>query len=139
MEQKKKKLYIGCALTIVPQDKKEVFWGIIKEIKKELNKNFEILEFKGLGDFTTKEVYDFDIKECVMKADYMLAICDYPSLGLGYELGTAVEKMGIPVLAMAHKDLPVAKLIRGINHPNFNFFYYNSMDEIIKKSLEIFT
>ena len=138
MEQKKKKLYIGCALTIVPQDKKEVFWGIIKEIKKELNKNFEILEFKGLGDFTTKEVYDFDIKECVMKADYMLAICDYPSLGLGYELGTAVEKMGIPVLAVAHKNALIAKLIRGIDHKNFEFFYYNSTKEIIEKTLEIF-
>lgn len=133
----KKKLYVGCALTVVPPDKKEAFWQMIKDIKKELANHFEVLEFKGLGDFTVKEIYDFDIKECVMKADCMLAICDYPSLGLGYEIATSVEKLGIPVLAMAHKDALVAKLIRGVDHPNFNFIYYNSTDEIIEKTVEL--
>ncbi|MBI3888248.1 hypothetical protein HY311_00435 [Candidatus Nomurabacteria bacterium] len=133
----KKKLYVGCALTVVPAEKKDFFWGMIKDIKKELSKSFEILEFKGLGDHTPQEVYDFDIRECVMKADFMLAICDYPSLGLGYEIATSVEKLGIPVLAVAHKDSVVAKLIRGIDHKNFHFIYYNSVDEIIEKTLEI--
>lgn len=133
----KKKLYVSCALTVVPPDKKEAFWGMVKDIKKELSKSFEILEFKGLGDFTPEEVYDFDIKECVMKADCMLSVCDYPSLGTGYEIGTSVEKLGIPVLAVAHKDSVVAKLIRGIDHKNFHFIYYDSVDEIIQKTLEI--
>lgn len=116
---------------------------MISEIKKELSKSFEILEFLGVGDigsvrpFTPQEIYDYDIRKCVMKADCMLAICDYPSIGLGYEMGTAVEKLGIPVLAMARKDAIVGRLIRGIDHKNFNFFYYNSAEEIIEKTLEI--
>jgi hypothetical protein len=139
----KKKLYIGCALTIVPEDKKESFWAMIVEIKKELKKHFELLEFLGIGDlgsakpYTPQEIYDYDIRECVMKANYMLAICDYPSLGLGYEIATAVEKLQIPVIAMAQKDVVVARLIRGVDHKNFHFIYYDSVDEIIKKTLEI--
>lgn len=118
---------------------------MIINIKKELSKSFEILEFLGVGDigsakpYTPQEIYDYDIRKCVMKADCMLAICDYPSIGLGYEMATAIEKIGIPVLAVAHKDAIVGRLIRGIDHKNFNFLYYNSVNKIIKKTLEILT
>lgn len=137
-----KKLYVGCSLTLLPPDKKEVFLQMITEIKKELSKSFEILEFLGIGDigsarpYTPKEIYDYDIKKCVMKADCMLAFCDYPSLGLGYEMGTAIEKQGIPVLAVAHKDSIVGRIIVGIDHKNFNFEYYDNTQDIIEKTLE---
>src|SRR3989344_5817513 len=127
----KKKLYIGCSLTLLPLDKKDAFLSMIKEMKQELGKSFEILEFLGIGDigsareYTSQEIYDWDIKNCVMKMDCMLAICDYPSLGLGYEMATAIEKRGIPVLAVAHKDAIVGRIIRGIDHINFEFYYYN--------------
>ena len=142
--EKKKKLYIGCSLTLLPVDKKDDFLRMTSEIKKELGKYFEVLEFKGMADLLTdhpltpQQIYDFDIKECVMKADCMLAFCDYPSLGLGYEMATCIEKQGIPVLAVAHKDAIVGRIIRGIGHKDFKFFYYNSEEEIIKKTLEIF-
>jgi predicted metal-binding protein len=141
----KKKLYIGCALTNLPADKRDALLEMISEIKKELSKTFEILVFKGVSDLgsskplSVKEIYDFDIKECVMKAECMLAIVDYPSLGLGYEIATAVEKMGIPVLAVAHKDSIVTRLIMGIDHKNFKFFNYNSAEEITKKTVESLT
>jgi hypothetical protein len=140
-----KKLYIGCSLTLLPSDKKDAFLEMISLIKKELSKSFEILEFLGIADlssthpFTPREIYDYDIKGCVMKADCMLAICDYPSTGLGYEMATAVEKLGIPVLAVAHKDSVVGRIIRGIDHKNFQFFYYNSVDKIIEKTVETLT
>ena len=142
-KQIKKKLYIGCSLTLLPPNQKEEFLQMISEIKKELGKSFEILEFLGIDDigtvkpYTPRQIYDFDIKECLMKTDYFLAICDYPALGLGYEIGTAVEKRGIPVLAIAHKDSKVSRSIVGVDHPNFHFLYYNSVDEIIEKTLEI--
>lgn len=141
----KKKLYIGCALTNLPADKRDVLLEMISDIKKELGKHFEILVFKGVSDLgsghplSAKEIYDFDIKECVLKADYMLAIVDYPSLGLGYEIATAVEKLSIPVLAVARKDSTVTRLIIGIDHPNFEFYNYNSAQEIIEKALEKLT
>lgn len=131
----KKKLYIGCALTNLPLDKKGEFLSIIRQVKNTLNEFFEVIEFLGVDDASKAsplEVYNFDIKECVMKADCMLAICDYPSLGLGYEIATAVEKRGIPVLAIAHRDSEVTRLIRGIDHPGFSFKTYNSIEEIIK-------
>jgi len=138
----KKKLYIACALTNLPADKKEEFLQMIFDIKKELSKSFEILEFLGINDASKAsplEVYNFDIKNCVMKADCMLAICDYPSLGTGYEIGVAVEKLSIPVLAVAHRDSIVTRLIRGVDHPNFHFMYYDSVDEIIEKTIVILT
>lgn len=136
----KKKLYIGCALTILPSDKKVAFMEMISKLKEDLKENFEIIDFLGIGGPSTApplDIYTHDIKNCVKKADCMLAICDYPSLGLGYEIGTAVEGQGIPVLAVAHKDALVTRLIRGIDHKNFHFMYYDSVDEIIEKTSEL--
>mgnify|MGYP003474845712 CR=1 FL=1 len=130
----KKKLYVGCALTNLSPDRKVEFLSMIRQVKNTLKEYFEVMEFLGVDDASQaspREVYNFDIKECVMKADYMLAICDYPSLGLGYEISTAVEKRGIPVLAMAHRDSEVTRLIRGIDNPEFNFEIYNSIEDII--------
>lgn len=139
----KKKLYIGCALTRLSPDKEKDFLQMLAEIKLGLQDRFEIVEFLGVTglapDASPLEVYIHDIKKSVMKADCMLAICDYPSLGTGYEIATAVEKQGIPVLAMANKDTLVSKLIRGIDHKNFHFMYYGSVDEIIEKTIETLT
>jgi hypothetical protein len=137
----KKKLYVGCALTYLPKGA-ESFPDMVAELRKELGKNFEVMEFWNAihpSAGTPLDVYTHDIKNSVMKADCMLAICDHPSLGLGYELATAVEKQGIPVLAMAHKDARVSRLILGINHPNFTFAYYSSVQDIIAKAREILT
>lgn len=141
----KKKLYIGCALTHLPEDKKEDFLKMVDNVKKKLRNDFEILEFwsalspEHALSGTPQEVYIYDIKECLMKADYMLAICDYYGLGLGYEIATAVERRGIPVLAAAHKDSKVSRLIRGIDHKNFCFMYYDSVDEIIRNAIKTFS
>ncbi|HEY4513677.1 MAG TPA: hypothetical protein VJH06_04180 [Candidatus Paceibacterota bacterium] len=138
----KKKLYIGCSLTHLPAHEKEVFLEMISDLRRELEKNFEILDFLGKGQASTatpEEVYSFDIKTQVLQADCVLAVCDHPSLGLGYEIATAVERKGIPVLAVAHKSRTVSRLIQGVDHENFNFFYYESVEEIIQKALEILT
>ena len=138
----KKKLYIGCALTRLPAEKEKDFLQMLVEIKLGLKDNFEIVQFIGVTglapDATPAEVYIHDIKNSVIKADCMLAICDYPSLGLGYEMATAVEKQGIPVLALARKDTLVSKLIRGIDHESFRFVYYDSVDDIVQRALEAF-
>lgn len=141
----KKKLYIVCALTNLPKDKREDFLKMISNVKGRLREHFEISEFLGVDDLESteaispKEIYKHSIKKCVMEADCMLAICDYPAIGLGYEIGTAVEKRGIPVLAMAHKDSLVTRLILGIQHENFTFLHYDSKEDIIEKTLKTLT
>ena len=139
----KKKLYIGCALTNLHSDKRKDFLQMIADIKISLQNHFDIVEFLGGNDLahnaSAYAVYDHDIKKCILTVDCMLAICDYPSLGLGYEIATAVERQGIPVLAMAHKDSVISKLIQGVDHKNFNFIYYDSAEEIIAKTVEILT
>jgi len=39
----KKKLYIGCSLTLLPSDKKEEFLKMIDELKKELKKCYMLM------------------------------------------------------------------------------------------------
>ncbi|HEV7702624.1 MAG TPA: hypothetical protein VGO63_04255 [Candidatus Paceibacterota bacterium] len=141
----KKKLYIGCAITNLSEEKREAFFDMISDIKNKLKDHFEIMEFLGVDDLATDkpfsplEIYEHGITKCVMEADCMLAMCDYPSLGLGYEIGTAVEKRGIPVLAMAREGSLITRLILGVNHKSFIFAYYNSADDIVQKTLETLT
>lgn len=140
----KKKLYICCALTNLPKEKREDFLQMISDLKTRLGEHFDISEFLGVDDlgtqnaFTPKEIYEHAITKCVMESDCMLAICDYPAIGLGYEIATGVEKRGIPVLAMAHKDSLITRLVMGIDRENFTFSYYNSTDEIVSMVLEMF-
>ena len=137
----KKKLYIGCALTNITDAERNILLSNISNLKNKLKNHFEIMEFLWVRSdpklATPQQVYEVDIKDCVSKADCMLAICDYASLGLGYEIGTAVEKCGLPVLAVAHKNSLVSKLIRGVDHKDFNFYYYDSFDEIFEKTIKI--
>lgn len=129
------KLYIGCSLTHAPEDfKKE-----IDKLKDSLRLDYEILDFLGLVSGTSEDVYMWDIHECVNKSDVFIAIVDYPAIGLGYELGTAIEKLSKPTLALAHKDAHVSRLVLGINHPNYKLARYTSITEIpslIKQFIE---
>ncbi|TSC77911.1 MAG: hypothetical protein G01um101424_45 [Parcubacteria group bacterium Gr01-1014_24] len=141
----KKKLYIVCALTNLSDQDGKSFLATISNIKQMLRGTFEILEFIGVDDLKSanpispQEIYEHSIKKSVAEADYMLAICDYPSIGLGYEIAVAVEKRGIPVLAVAKKDSQVTRLIRGIDHKNFHFMYYDSAEDIIEKIFKTLT
>lgn len=129
----------------MPEAERATFLEMILQIKKQLNPVFNILEFKGMDDMLTdkpltpQDIYNHDIKDCVMKADCMLAICDFPSTGLGYEMATAVEKQNISVLAMAHQNRVVGRIIRGITHPGFRFETYSSVNDIVDKAKEILT
>lgn len=120
------KLYIGCGLTQAPENFKTAVGGV----KDILRKDFEILDFVGLTAGTNKDVYLWDIHTCVETCDAFIAIVDYPALGLGYELGVAVEKLSKPTLALAHKDALVTRLVLGINKPNYQFIRYDSLDEV---------
>ncbi len=123
------KIYIGCSLTYAPEEFKES----IELVKNDLRSDFEVMDFIGTVAGTSQDVYRWDIHECVEKCDAFIAICDLPSIGLGYELGTAVERLKKPTLALAHKDSKITRLVLGIEQPNFKFERYDSTDEIGKR------
>jgi len=133
MKKGVKKIYIGCAL--VSKNYEKDYLKPIKDLFQELrDRGFEVLEFKSFDDpnlSINEEIYRHDIN-CVENADAMLAICDHFSTGLGYELGIAIEKRGIPVLATAHENAVVSKLIQGISRPKFKFIRYQNFEEISK-------
>ena len=124
---RKLKIYVGCSLTYATKE----FMEDVANLKAKLLKKYEIMEFIGLVAGTSTDVYRWDIHECVGKCDLLVAICDSPSIGLGYELGVAVEKHGKPVLAVAHEDSKVTRLVLGIDHPNFTFKRFNVLDEVL--------
>lgn len=127
-----KKLYVGCALTNVPPELRDEFLSGINRLKSTLREHFEILEFLGDAAGSARATYQRDIVECVGVADYMLAICDYPSTGLGYEMGTAIEKHEIPVIAAAHHSSKVTRLIQDIPK-KYVFLRYDKLEELAQR------
>ncbi len=118
----KPKLYVGCALTEGPPE----FRAEVAHLKTLLKAEYEVLDFIGLTAGNPSDVYRVDINENVCTADVMLAICDYPSTGLGYELAVAVRERGIPVLAVAHEQKRITRLVLGIpeHHDDVDFKTY---------------
>lgn len=102
------RLYVGCGLTQAP----ESFRLEVETFKNRLREDFEVLDFVGLNDAAPEDVYRWDIERCVATCDMFVAICDYPSIGLGWELCEAA-RLGKKILGFAHQDATVTKLLIG--------------------------
>jgi hypothetical protein len=126
MERSKIKIYIGCSLTHAPEEFKQA----VEDLKDSLRPQYEVFDFLGLEKGTVHDVYEWDIKQCVAQCDLFVAMCDYASLGLGYELGTAIEAYNKPVLALAHRDTEVTRLVQGVSSVLFSFERYEDLSEI---------
>jgi len=123
---KKKKVYVGCALTHASNEFKEE----VERLKKKLENICVVLHFKGLSDSNLpRDVYVHDIIHCVHECDILIAICDYPSIGLGYEIATQAESRKKPILAVAHEDAKVTKLILDPAIENYSFCRYKNLCE----------
>lgn len=121
-----KKIYVGCSLTHAPDE----FKHGVDAIKNELRKDFEVMDFLGLVAGTAEDVYQWDIHNCVQKCDFFVAITDHPSLGLGYEMATAVEKLQKPTLALAQTQSKIGRIILGIEQPHYRFARYDTLEDI---------
>jgi hypothetical protein len=128
---KRLKIYVGCALTSVPSEKRAEFETRVNEVKKMLKADHEVLEFVGLTNGTSRDVYMHDIHDCVAKADLFIALCDYPGTGLGYELCYAIEVKNIPTLALVQKDATVTRLVEGIQSQKFTFGRYINTTDLL--------
>jgi len=136
------KIYIGTSLTHASQEHRD----LIKEVRDEIEKieGVEILKFfSDPQNFdaqqSAQDIYSHDIHNCVANADIFIADCTYPSTGLGWELGTAIEKHKIPTLALAKKGAHVTRLVLGAEcdkNKNFVFKEYEDKKEFIKFARE---
>lgn len=134
MHGMKKRLYIACALTSVPNSEKSTYMSFIDEIKKRASIDYEVIDFLSAikKDPNPQDVYSFDMA-CLEKAHYMLAFLDYPGTGLGYELCHMIQVENKPVLALTKDMSHVSKLIRGIKSESFVLDTYNEIDDCIGK------
>ena len=118
------KVYVGCCLTTAPEEFKEM----VERLKARLRTICEVLCFIGKHGGAPGEIYRHDIDGCIRQCDLFVAICDFPSTGLGYELGTQVEALEKQTLAVADKkrEADISWLLLGIqeDHPEFEFRWY---------------
>lgn len=125
----KTKIYVGCSLTQAPEDFKERVEDFKKDLRRE---GYEVFDFVGLVDGTPADVYNWDIGHCVKDCDAFIGICDYPAIGLGYELCEAT-RLKKAVLVLAHVDSKVSRAVQGAAdvEPNVSFEHYTSLDKDI--------
>ena len=115
-----KKIYLGCSLTGAP----ESFKSEVKDLIGLLEKSYTILPFFSFTNKIAKnnrEVFEFDMNQ-IKEADFMIAICSYPSTGMGYEIREALSQ-GKKVFAFAKDTDNISKFIdNGITDSNYSFF-----------------
>lgn len=124
----KVKLYVGCSLTHATPE----FVAGIGNLKGALRvKSYEVLDFMWDVDknASPKEIFAWDILQCIKNCDGFIAICDEPSIGLGYEIASAVN-LKKPVLALAQEEAKVSKLVLGAGEalPNVDFKRYTDIN-----------
>lgn len=126
------KLYVGCGLSKAPQD----FQDQVEVLKETLrSRGDEVFDFVGLVAGTAADVYNWDIGRCVGSAQMIIGVCDEASIGLGWEMGVAAEKHKIPVLATAHVESAVTRLVHGAAEvlPNVRFEPYEDLTRDIPR------
>jgi hypothetical protein len=126
----KKNLYVGCSLTFAP----ERFTRDVEALKDRLRAKWHIMDFLGVTLGNEADVYRRDIIENVHGCDAFLAVLDEPATALGYELSEA-NHLDKPVLAVAHTDSKVSRLILGAAGFNSNMAFrrYESLLEDVPR------
>lgn len=116
------KVYVGCGLTHASEE----FKAKVEEFKEKLRSipDVEVLCFLGLKDSTNFGVYMHDIHNCVYQCDLLIAICDEPSIGLGYEMATQIEARKKPCLALGHSDSKITRLVLDPRLKGYYFYRY---------------
>jgi nucleoside 2-deoxyribosyltransferase len=87
----------------------------------------EIIETKDRA-LSDKEIHDRDL-QWIVESDLLVAEVTVPSLGVGYEIGRAIE-MGKPVLCLFQQDsdYTISAMISGSDSVEMN--YYKSLEEV---------
>lgn len=121
------KVYVACTLKHATEEYKQ----FIAEFKKQLAERAKctILEFVTDPHATAGEIYQNDIKGCVVEADVIVADLSSPSHGVGYEISTMVEAHNKPVIGVARTGSQVSGVLLGI--PGFELGFYDDMETLL--------
>lgn len=132
----KLRLYIGCSLTKATEEFRKAVEGLKDEIRGQ---GYEVFDFVGLIKGTPRDVYEWDIGHCVKDCDVFIAICDEPSIGLGFEMCEAI-RLGKPTLAIAHEASVVTRVVAGAAEvePNLTFLRYRDLLKDVPGMVENF-
>jgi len=123
MVVEKKKLYVGCGLTLAPQ----AFKDEVERTKQALSHDWEVMQFLGITAGTEVDVYETDIIRNVGGCDAFVGVMDEPSWGLGWESREAVMQ-GKPTLLVAHAASTITRLALGAPHyVDMSFRRYEDM------------
>lgn len=83
-----------------------------------------------------RDIYNRDVN-WIQESDLLIAEVSTPSLGVGYEIGYALD-LDKPVLCLYQKDIVVSKMITGNSHPLLTVMEYQDMahaEEILQTYL----
>ncbi|MDE2041192.1 MAG: hypothetical protein KGI59_02325 [Patescibacteria group bacterium] len=134
------KIYIGSAVQNLSELDYREITRKITWLKEELVKRgYEVLNYKGIRDrsATPRETYKWDYANC-MACHAFIAIALQPSIGLGMEIVTCLERCDEQdwkpdpafVFATAAKDTNVSKLLEGWEHWAFTFRRFKTFEDI---------
>lgn len=125
------KVYVGCGLTHAPQP----FIDLVSRLKQCLRDSGEciVLEFLGLEGGTARDVWDHDIRNCVGRCDLLVAILDYPSIGLGVEIGCQAARRK-RVIGLVHQSTHLTRLMQDPNPEDIDYalYGYEHLDEMLE-------
>jgi nucleoside 2-deoxyribosyltransferase len=119
------KIYLAHSLTQASDE----FKNDMQKLKGILKSQYEIIEFLGLNAGNAEDVYEYDTG-CIKKCDWLVAEISHASLGVGFEIATALNN-NKKVFAFAKPDIKISRMILGITDKNFVFSTYSNIQEII--------
>ena len=128
-----------CASVTGGRENLEIYVKTVELLKKNYNVLTEHLANPNLSsmeeNLSQREIYLRDI-EYLEKADFVIAECSTPSLGVGYELAYA-EKLGKPtyVLFKKQEGKRLSAMIGGNEY--YKVIYYDDLYKAVEEVIEM--
>ena len=122
-------IYFAMALTHAPTDFVKMCGGELRKIMRKFG--YRTLDFVGLADGTAEDVYLRDM-HAVCEADLLVAICDYPSLGLGMEVMARIHAKK-PLVLCWRRGTKITRMLIGASViENIRICQYDTIDDIAR-------
>ncbi len=127
------RVYWGCALTHAPEEYRETMNRVISFIKN-YHPQVQLLEFLGTTAGSAQDVYIQDIETNVASCDLFLNDVSQTSLGLGFELSSALLYYNKPTVSFVHENIRLTRLLLGAAecHENYKIISYWDEDQLVQ-------